>query len=164
MATASICARSIICPQSPNDCRTPLSRAASAVLLAELPAKATTSQRLSSRNAGSSTCRPKFVPTMPIRITTAPGSVLRWLQRHRLRRSPQERGGESIAEPAQIGRGPFQHPEPARAVLALVPDRRHLGDGPAEPMRLHQQFDAVGEALVGFDGDAFDDAAGEQAE
>ena len=47
---------------------------------------------------------------------------------------------------------------------ALEPPHRDFADPPAEPVRLHQQLDAVAEALIGFDRNLIDDPAREQPE
>src|SRR5713226_8629539 len=91
------------------------------------------------------------------------GSRWRALERHAGGSAPQKRGGKSINIPAQIGRKPLHHAEPAFAVLALEPTHRHVCDRPTEPMRFHQELDAVAEALIGLDRDAVDDAPREQA-
>src|SRR5580692_3194576 len=70
------------------------------------------------------------------------------LQRDCLRRTAQKGGRKCIAEPAQIGGKPFNHLEPAGAMLTLEPQRRHLADAPAQPVRLHQQLDAVAKSLI----------------
>src|SRR5712671_2606607 len=90
-------------------------------------------------------------------------STLRLLQRHAARRAAQERGGEGVAIPAQIGGKPAQDLKPRSAVVALDPRHRHLRDLPTQAMRLHEELDAVAETLVRLDRDALDRAAREQA-
>src|SRR6478672_870526 len=87
----------------------------------------------------------------------------RLLQRHAARRAAQERGGEGVAIPAQIRGKPAQNLKARSAVGPLDPRYRHLGDGPAQAMRLHQELDAVAETLARLDRDALDRAAREQA-
>src|SRR5580704_2471478 len=90
-------------------------------------------------------------------VCAAISSVLTGCARlHMLKRDargppPQERGRKRVAIPAQIGRKPFDDAEPAFAVPALEPSHRHLGDRPVEPMRLHQELDAVAVALIRLD-------------
>src|SRR6476661_2594747 len=87
----------------------------------------------------------------------------RLLQRHAARRAAQERGGEGVAIPAQIRGKPAQNLKARSAVGPLDPRYRHLGDGPAKAMRLHEELDAVAETLARLDRDALDRAAREHA-
>src|SRR5207248_9875363 len=88
---------------------------------------------------------------------------MRGPQAHRFRRPAQIGRGEGVEIPAQIGRKPSQDPETALSMPPLDPAHRNLRDLPAESMRLHQQLDAVTEALIGLDGDALDDTPREQS-
>src|SRR5688572_4286784 len=109
-------------------------------------------------------------PTMPAPTMTTSALPLNAIgcsltsQRNAVRRRLQVRGLERVRVPLQVGREPFQHPKPALAGLALEPARRYLIDAPAQPVRLHEQLDAVGEPDRRLDLDAVEQAPRKQPE